>query len=261
MRKSGLFIVAFAIAAMLSFPSSAQPCPADRENDWILIVKSNNTNPERSREFNDWYDTVDVPAVLAVDGYRRARRGEIVIGSRGADASGQGQYLALYDIRTGAIDRAIVDMLMTARQMARAGQSSDLLDVVEGVYYKRHSGPILKSGMPRGGQSHLVLVGVQCCVGAERSDAFEAWYARALLPSLKVLNGFSSLIRYQRYRVLTGDERDVPEILLLMELDVATGEIPRDIVRKSIHSAPMADQFVTRVSAYRKGIDSQKADR
>ena len=48
---------------------------AGTENNWLMMVTTKSTDTAREAEFNDWYDDIDIPDVLAVPGYMRARRG------------------------------------------------------------------------------------------------------------------------------------------------------------------------------------------
>ena len=87
---------------------------------WLMMVATRCTDAAREAEFNDWYDRIDVPDVLEVPGYQRARRGELV--DRAVPAQSPlptiGQYVALYNIDSRAIDKTIIDMLMMAVQSA-----------------------------------------------------------------------------------------------------------------------------------------------
>jgi len=56
-------------ALLLSLPSAALG------SEWLMMVKSENTDPSRAGEFERWYNEIDIPDVLAVPGYERARRG------------------------------------------------------------------------------------------------------------------------------------------------------------------------------------------
>ena len=40
----------------------------------ILLVESRPSAPERDAEFNEWYESVHMPEVLALDGFVSARR-------------------------------------------------------------------------------------------------------------------------------------------------------------------------------------------
>ena len=42
--------------------------------EWIYVVKTEPSEPDLEAEFNQWYDEIDIPDVLAVPSFRRARR-------------------------------------------------------------------------------------------------------------------------------------------------------------------------------------------
>ncbi len=111
-------------------------------DDWLMMVTTHNTDPRRSADFNDWYDRIDIPDVLQVPGYMRARRGaRQAADSRAVDASdAQSEYVALYDIKSRYIDKTIIDMLMASWGMEKAHHSTDLLKVTERVYFHRYPG-------------------------------------------------------------------------------------------------------------------------
>jgi len=89
-------------------PSAATtPAPptvsATAGNDWLMLVATNSTDAARDAEFNAWYDDIDIPDVLEVPGYQRARRG-LRLGTAAVPVSAlpadEGRYVALYDIAT-----------------------------------------------------------------------------------------------------------------------------------------------------------------
>jgi hypothetical protein len=55
----------------------------------ILVVQSKPNSPEELAEFHRWYDEIHFPEILAVDGFRTARRFQ--------DADGE-SYLAVYEV-------------------------------------------------------------------------------------------------------------------------------------------------------------------
>ena len=52
----------------------AQEAHVSAEGDWFYLVKTEPSDPSRETEFNEWYDDVDIPDVLAVPSFKRARR-------------------------------------------------------------------------------------------------------------------------------------------------------------------------------------------
>lgn len=56
----------------------------------ILFVESRPSSPERTEEYNRWYNEVHIPDVLRVPGFRSARRF--------APVDGEGPFVAVYEI-------------------------------------------------------------------------------------------------------------------------------------------------------------------
>ncbi|HEY6926549.1 MAG TPA: hypothetical protein VI653_23900, partial [Steroidobacteraceae bacterium] len=54
--------------------SGMQTWAADSSDapQWLMLVRTVNTDPSKEQEFNAWYDDIDIPDVLKVPGYRRA---------------------------------------------------------------------------------------------------------------------------------------------------------------------------------------------
>ena len=111
-----------------------------------MLVATKNLDPTHEAEFNHWYDDIDIPDVLKVPGYKRARRGvrQTVTGFSAANQeAADGRYVALYDIETPNMDRTIIDMLMAAKKMDMTGRSIEALKVTERVYFRRLGGAVL----------------------------------------------------------------------------------------------------------------------
>jgi hypothetical protein len=59
----------------------------------VLVVLTNPASPEREAEFNEWYDTVHVPDILALPGFTAATRYKASAPSGDAPS-----HLAIYEI-------------------------------------------------------------------------------------------------------------------------------------------------------------------
>src|SRR5271170_2403336 len=117
--------VAFCMMALSQVVAAAD---GSEQRNWLMMVTTENTDPARASEFNDWYDNVDIPDVLQVPGYERARRGaeeRIAEYSAGAAERAPAKYVALYDIKSRAIDKTIIDMLMASWGMEKSHHSTD----------------------------------------------------------------------------------------------------------------------------------------
>jgi len=73
----------------------------------ILLVESHPSAPERDTEFNEWYETVHMPEVLALDGFVSARRFRPV-------RPGE-PYVAVYDIEADDVVAAAKGVFAAAK--------------------------------------------------------------------------------------------------------------------------------------------------
>src|SRR5437868_1312179 len=218
-----MFPLCIAIVAQLLAGVVAADDSAPRiENSWLMLVKTNSTDAAREAQFNDWYDNIDIPDVLEVPGYLRARRGlkvadvELPASDLHNDA---GRYVALYDIKSQDIDKTIIDMLMATRKMEMAGRSTDLLKVTERVYYRQHA-PAYEApnAKPSDGNEYLLLERVVCCRDQAAQKQFNDWYDNVHVPGLSQAKGFMRATRYELYRVLMVEPKEVPTYLTVYEM-------------------------------------------
>lgn len=196
--------------------SSPAPAAASRDDQWLMVVKTVNTNPKREAEFNEWYDKIDVPDVLEVPGYMRARRGVKTAVDGNAD---DGQYVALYNMQGPSIDKIMIDMLMATLKMSQRGRSTDLLRVVERVYYREYSAPIEATRpAPPSGTDYLFIVRSNSGPDATSDAAFNQWYGATYLPAILATDGVTRATRYELYRVLMFEPKAVPRYLTVVEV-------------------------------------------
>lgn len=194
---------------------------------WLMMVATLCTDPARERQFNAWYDDIDIPDVLEVPGYMRARRG-LRLTAANTPVKGlpedQGRYVALYDIASSNIDRTIIDMLMATRKMEMRGRSTDLLKVTERVYYRRHAPPVEAAGPVDDKRDFVYVERVSCCRNASIEQQFNAWYDRTHVPSVLHTEGLLRATRYELYRVLMVEPKEASRYLTVYELQAASPE-------------------------------------
>jgi hypothetical protein len=207
------------LAVLLAGVVPARAAPrADAAPEWLMMVVTRNTDPAREAEFNDWYDRIDLPDVLEVPGYERARRGRRV-GTPAATppADGDGPYVALYDVRSAAIDRTIIDLLMAARRMDKRGRGTTLLEVTERVYYRRRA-PDVGGRAASGRATHLYVERVDCPSAGPVRRRFLAAYDGGHLAGARGDPLVRAVHRYELYRALWEEPRSAPAYLTLYEL-------------------------------------------
>lgn len=76
----------------------------------ILVVQSKPSSPEELEAFHHWYDEVHIPEILAVEGFRSARRFQAADGE---------SYLAVYEVDDVEAAKAAMASASAAGQMTR----------------------------------------------------------------------------------------------------------------------------------------------
>lgn len=221
---------------------------------WLMLVATLCTDPARETEFNTWYNDIDIPDVLEVPGYLRARRGVVAdqVVPAAAPLPQIGRYVALYNIESPAIDKTIIDMLMMARRMDARGRSIDALKVTERVYYHELS-PLRRGTAPAsaGGQDYVFVERVDCCATPSAERKFNAWYEREHLRQMLHRPGVRSATRYELYRLLMIDPQAASKYLTVYELTAPNDEMAQaqaDSAREALRAGVPADEWTQRRS-------------
>jgi hypothetical protein len=211
-RASWLFV----FSAALFGPGAA----AAGTDQWLLMVRTLNKEPARTAEFNDWYEHIDVPDVLKVPGFERARRGQVLVSDcpkpPASCAQESQRYVALYDIGSKAIDKTIIDMLMATWKMLQSGRDTPLLKVEERVYYHETAAPRVSGPAPAPGARTFLLL--------ERFDIAPRLSGGGLAPRLQrqaqlisARSGAVTMTRYELYRVLMFEPTGAPRFLTIFK--------------------------------------------
>jgi hypothetical protein len=203
------------------------------ERQWLMMVRSMNTDATREAQFNEWYDRIDIPDVLEVPGYWRARRGRTLPGTTSNGAAGAappseaGHYVALYNIGSPAIDKTIIDMLMASWNMDRMGHGTDLIKVVERVYFGQYSAPFSPPGRNANGRSHFLFVERFDVADTRDVKQFNDWYDTHYRRAAASVPAVIHATRYELYRVLMFEPQSAPRFLTLYEIDANAVEEAR----------------------------------
>jgi len=214
-----------AIGSLLALPAQAGDSAKTKPGDhWFYAVKTMSTDPAKDVEFNAWYDDIDIPDVLDVDGFMRARRAKLAaVDGRPEPAQAEGNYIALYDIETSDIDKTIIDLYVAARKMNALGRSTDLLKVTEANYYHRLKS-IPSSSAPADGERFVLVQKILCCAKAKDRAAFVKWFERRFEPEVGTVSGLSLLELYELYRVMEPTAmkpEELPHFLIVYEVNSA----------------------------------------
>jgi hypothetical protein len=224
------FLAALAAAVLTGIPGGSAlsaDTAVGSERQWLMMVRTVNTDATREAQFNDWYDRIDIPDVLAVPGYWRARRGQNLPDAAGTGAvppGEAGQYVALYNISSAAIDKTIIDMLMASWQMDRLGRGTDLLKVVERVYFGQYSAPFTPPGSRARGRKHFLFLERFDVVQGRDKGRFNAWYDGSYRRAGASVPDVVSATRYELYRVLMFEPQTAPRFLTVYEIEADSFE-------------------------------------
>jgi hypothetical protein len=215
---------------------------------WLMLVGTKNMDPSNEGAFNHWYDDIDIPDVLKVPGYRRARRGsrQTIPGfSTPAQGSEDGSYVALYDIETNDMDRTIIDMLMAAKKMDMTGRSLDALKVTERVYFRQRAVVDMPSAKATGKNIFFYLERVACCRDEATAAALNDWYDYTHLPDLTRhgVVGLQRISRFELHRVVMVEARQVPRFLTLYEFSADSPEQVVAAMRSANEGLAKADRM------------------
>ena len=84
----------------------------------VFLVRSGPSSPERTDEYNDWYDNIHLPDLLDVKGVVGASRYRVAKAQQGGPIDGP-QYLAIYEIDIDDVQDFLDDMMRAATDGSR----------------------------------------------------------------------------------------------------------------------------------------------
>ena len=238
------------LMGLLFHPVAATAAATDAgiDDHWFYMVKTRSTDPLKEAEFNAWYDDIDIPDVLAVDGFTRARRG---VHKRFVElpelnlSEDEGNYIALYDIETTDIDKTIIDLYVGARKMVALGRITDLLKVTEANYYRRLARyppatvawrdvnigkRLLATSPPSDGRRYVYIQKIICCADENVYKRFLEWLKDSYIPGVMEYRSITGIHAYELYRIMEEvavDPGEIPHLLLVHELTT-------DIIQRTV---------------------------
>ncbi|MGI9294072.1 MAG: hypothetical protein ACR2PS_08830 [Pseudomonadales bacterium] len=239
MQKTTSAVLAFML--LYSGIALADGSTLSAKGDWIYLVKTEPSVPELEAEFNRWYNDIDIPDVLAVPSFVRARR---AVGLEIGDhpdvrlKEGDGSYMALYDIATRDIDKSIIDLYVAARTMNALGRSTDALRVVEANYYSRLAGDRLRAG-DAGSDRYFLIQKIICCVSEAGIAIYRDWFAEEIVPALRRTEGVVAVNLFELYRImeeLTVGDDERPHLLVIHEIEAESALRALDTMKDALNS-------------------------
>jgi hypothetical protein len=92
----------------------------------VFLVRTGPSSPERTDEYNDWYDNVHLPDLLKVKGVVGASRYRVAKAQQGGAPVSGPQYLAIYEVDIEDVQDFFEDMMRAATDGSM--RMSDALD-------------------------------------------------------------------------------------------------------------------------------------
>jgi len=106
---------------------------------WVAEVETNCSDPNREKEFNEWYDKVHIPDMLEVPGFLRATRCEVVNLTQG-----QPKFMTMYEVETNDFNQTMAAVGEQMKRITEAGRMSDLC-IIAGIRMYRQMKPPFES--------------------------------------------------------------------------------------------------------------------
>ena len=168
------------------------------------LALANCSDASRVEQLNHWYSTIHVPDIISTEGFVRGTRYQLA----GIPASGQRQFLALYEIQTDDPYRAInerqgADFGRYAKEAPARARHETLQMTDSGFFEQTSESPIWS---PPGAGSEqpprTLLLELRLCTDAGRLEEVEHWYNDVHLPAVAGVPGVSktSVYRWPRPR-------------------------------------------------------------
>jgi hypothetical protein len=157
----------------------------------IRLIRTNCTDPRLEFGFNDWYDRVHVPEVLASGMVSH------VIRYRNADPDDAGPgYLAIHELAWTDLEEVARAVTRTRRRLTEQAGFPPGIEIVRVESWKR-IGP--ESVTPRAGRATAagILLIESRCTDPRREREFNAWYDEVHVPDLLNTGLFSAVYRFE----------------------------------------------------------------
>jgi len=104
---------------------------------WIAEVETNCADPNKEKEFNEWYDKIHIHDMLEIPGILRATRYEVV-----NPTQGQPKFMAIYEAEADDFNQTMAAVGEQMKRITEAGRMFDLC-VIAGVrMYKQIRPPV-----------------------------------------------------------------------------------------------------------------------
>lgn len=167
----------------------------------VLVVLTNPGSPEADAAYNDWYDNVHVPDVLAVPGYVSAVRYKAFPSWCPIPQ----KYLTIYDLEVDDVAHVqrISDEHMRrigAGEMRRSPEGAMDRDTMRAMYYVERS-VRQTSKLQQANLADGVFLAYAAAASPDRDAELNRWYDEQHLPDVLDLPGFTAAQRYETTRI------------------------------------------------------------
>jgi len=198
---------------------------------WVNILETN-CDPNREDEYNDWYDKIHVPDVLANPGFVRARG---YVNKEFRD--GRGKYMALYEIETDDIEKTMkVRREKRAKEHEQGRASANRPNFSFTLWHDVLFKQIFERTAPQNSTSTtgkwLNFVEQNC--DPAREAEYHEWYNDMHIPDVLLTPSFVSARRYQikdflcgrgEYLAIYEIETDAIEPTMKMRIEMRAEEV------------------------------------
>jgi hypothetical protein len=138
----------------------------------IRCAYSECTDSSQLADFNEWYDRVHLPDMLASALVKAAVRYE-----RAEDAESQPRFLAIYELDRPDLERAGEEITAYARRLHERGRMHPAMRI-EGRQMWRRVGGEFRAEKPPGGLPRGVFLVESNCNAPDREEEFNRWLTR-----------------------------------------------------------------------------------
>jgi hypothetical protein len=156
----------------------------------VRLIRTNCNDPAQEAGFNEWYDRIHVPDVLASGMVAR------VIRYRNADPRDAGPgYLAIHELAWEDLEAVAREVARTRRRLTESRGFHPAVEIVRVESWQRIG---LEFRTPRTGQAAVagIFVVESRCTEQQREAGFHGWYDEVHIPDLLDTGLFVSAYRF-----------------------------------------------------------------
>jgi len=157
----------------------------------IRITETNCTDPAQEVAFNDWYNRIHVPDILA------AGLGNTAIRYENAQSDQENpQYIAIYELATHDLNSVNERFAQVVQRLREKRRMHEALQIARRGMWRR-IGPDFRSARAGTMASSGVWIIESNCIDTEREADFNRWYNEIHIPDLLATECFVAAYRFE----------------------------------------------------------------